>query len=401
MAKTYELVKGDTMGAIAQRFGMTLAELLKLNPQINTKDPKWDRKMKIGQSIIIEKGPPPKESGGPIKGKGGIGESYGDKGGFTPKVRNPTSRYPRVASAVKKEDKWRAGEELTDKKKVEIPIEIKTPEPPAPPPAPPTPFSETVFGRIHQAIDPVRALSGNDNPGFNDYLSTALMGLGGTPVRPSALPNQPLPTRVPFGDNPIPKVSEAPLVRDVPAPGIAHLPRQLRGTNQSPWLDPWQNQVTHEVTKRDQLGRPLATRSTLHNDPVYADDVDPYAGMSNVRSVYPYEPELPPPGPAGKAPLGAKERSVEINAPKPLRVDASTLKSVDDYRNALRSASDNTVVFDNASSLGFNSDRVVVSGRRWGGKADPDAILDAHQTPFLSPQDFLRAVTRGRQYRGI
>lgn len=140
MAETYKLQKGDTLSAVAKRLNMTLAQLLAINPQINTSVKNWDRKLKIGQEIITKPGPPPPESGGPIKGPGGRGynmnydKNPSDKD-FKPKVVNPTSQYGRPASAQIKEDKWREGHEKPQKKKeVAIPVQVDVPPPPPPPP---------------------------------------------------------------------------------------------------------------------------------------------------------------------------------------------------------------------------------------------------------------------------
>ena len=101
-------------------------------------------------------------------------------------------------------------------------------------------------------------------------------------------------------------------------------------------------------------------------------------------------------GPAGPRPVGARERTVE--APEPMVVRASDMKSVDDVRNALRAASDNTVVFDEALDLGFGADRIIViPGKNIPKGFNPEKIVDSVEPPVVNQAMFANLL----QYLGF
>lgn len=415
---TYIVQKGDTLGAIAKRLGTTVAKLVALNKGL-IKDP---NKISIGWELKTKEGPPPPppaESGGPKKGPGGKGfrVTYDEKAKDEQdkiKSMNPTSRMERKEATAKvKEDKWRAGKEDPVKKKKEVltPVEVYTPPPPTPPP-PPVPFSETTFGKLHSYLDPVAVLSGHAGeagfkPSVNDIAGTALFGLGGNVPRPAApAPRVPMPRPGGLGEAPPAQggytsvtgkfYPDAGGLPESPVSGnfgdISHTGQQLsrfasaKQRPSSEWFDPWQSDIGYNPIP----GRPFEMRPDVRRA-VPAQDFDPHAGMSNVRPDLPYEPTIPP----GErlSPMQPKgSRELDVDAPEPMVVRAQDLKTVEDVRNALRSASDNTVVIDGASDLGFVADRVLITRGRGGRKIDPEKVLDSVDSPVLTQGMFARVL---------
>jgi LysM repeat protein len=366
VAETYTVVKGDTLGALAKRFKTTVAKLMELNKGI-----KDANKIKIGQELVLKATPPPppEKAGGPKQGPGGSGYSYGEED--RAKDINPHSKHLGYeASAPLKEDKWRPGLEDRKKKQVEIPLEITSQAqaaPVAPPAPPPVPFGETTLGKAHSWLDPVAVLSGNAGdpnfkPGVNDYLGTALAGLGagGMPGAPR-LGVTPAPApRTPFGAGQTESVQQAlgaDMARRAQSP-TGHTPKQLKH---------------------------------LGDDRTQAPIDDAYAYGSNVRTP---EPSLGDPAKlSNRKPAGSRELAdTPVNLDRLAKVDATSLKTVDDFRNTLRQYSDNTIVLDNAESLGFNSPRVVIHGGDPVGNFVPEHALDAFGTPYLSKAQFLQAI---------
>ena len=369
---SYTVQKGDTLGAIAKRLGLTVAELVRLNRD-KIKDP---NKIREGWTLKLRDAPPPsppKQSGGPIKGKGGRGYilNYAEAGQPDEKIEkiNPTSKFGRPASAVLKEKEWREGEEI--KPEVKTPVEIAVIQPPAPPPPPkPAPkFGDTVFGKAHSYLDPVAVLSGNaGNPDFKpsaaDYASTALWGLGGGSPKAQTL-----------GITPRPPTPMAGTARDYAASQAA-----ARGAP----LDPNSPlQPTPAQVRRLNAAIKQRTKSGKAFDP----GIDTNWGQPNVRTP---EPVMPDPAKlSDRVPVGARERTVE--APKPIVVRAQDMKSWKDWRDSLRSASDNTVIIDGASDMGFLSDRVIITrGKGVGNKLDPEKVLDSFDPPVVTQAMFAR-----------
>lgn len=365
MASTYTVKKGDTLGAIAKRFGTTVLQLVKLNKKV--KDP---NKIGVGWELQVKDAPPPpppKESGGPIKKKkGGIGYQYGEKEDKI-EVINPKSKRFGEAGALVTEKDWRVG---TEGEAIKTPVSLTTQAQAAPvtiPAPPPTPFGDTAMGKAHSYLDPVAVLSGNSGvPNFQarpeDYVSTALFGLGagGSPVMPR------------LGIQPTPPRPMAGTARDYAATSAA-----ARG---SP------TDVNAPIRPTDAQARRLKTaikgRTSKGQD--FDPGLDTNYGLPNVRDP---EPVLPNTGKIESPPVGARERVITV--PEPLVVRASDMKTMTDWRNTLRSASDNTVVIDGASDFGFLSDRVVISKKMGTAKIDPEKVLDAYQTPILNPATFL------------
>lgn len=394
--EVYKIVKGDTLGAIAKRLGTTVAELMKLNKG-RIKDA---NKIREGQLIVTKAvpAPPPEKAGGPKQGLGGSGYSLGDED--RAKEINPYSKWSAPASAPLKEEKWREGKE-DRKKQVEIPIGVISQAeaaPPAAPAAPPVPFGDTTLGKIHSYMDPVAVLSGhagdpNFKPGVNDVLGTALMGLGagGGPSAPR-LGISPAPEpHAPFSPRATQSVQEA-FGRDAAAKAnrspTGHTPRQLKEISKYPQRTTSKSPTGEgaEVFK-DAKGKWAGRHAEYEGEVI--DDAHIYG--SNVRVP---EPTMPDPAKmSNRTPVGSKELpDTPVNLDNMARVDATSLKTVDDFRNTLRQYSDNTIVLENAESLGFNSPRVVIHGGDPVGSFVPERALDAFGTPYLSRTQFLQAI---------
>jgi LysM repeat protein len=398
--ETHKVVKGDTLGALAKRFGTTIEMLMKLNPgRIRAKD----KMIKIGAELIVKApppGPPPEKAGGPKQGLGGSGYSYGEED--RAKGINPHSKHLGYeASAPLKEDKWRPGLEDRKRKQVEIPLEImsqaEAAAPAGPPAPPPVPFGETTLGKVHSWIDPVAVLSGNaGNPNFdpstNDVLGTALMGLGaggtaGAPrlgVQPAPPPHQPFSPRATmsvqeaFGRDAAARASRSP---------TGHSPKQLKEILKYPQRTTSKSPTGEGAAVfKDAKGRDAGRHAEYEGEVI--DDAHTFG--SNVIT----EPRLGDPANlSNRKPVGSKELAdTPVNLDKLAKVDATSLKTVDDFRNTLRQYSDNTIVLDNAESLGFNSPRVVIHGGDPVGNFVPEHALDAFGTPYLSKSQFLQAI---------
>lgn len=380
MADTYTVQKGDTLSGIAKKLGMKLSDLIKYNAAL-VKDP---NKIKIGWQLKLNDGPPPEKAGGPIQGKGGRGYTVSyepnDKPEFKPKEVNPESPTGRKAGAPLKEDKWRKGKEIFDE--VKTPVQIAVPaKPPAPTPAPPEPSMWDRFGQglktLNAWTDPVKVLSGHAGevdyqPNANDYLGTALMGFGGG-MKPTGVPlpsaramlaERPTGAGAPY-DAP---VAESPVVNE-PPPGLGPTMAMRART---------------EAAIRAKEASAAKAKNPQFPPGSWRGSMDDLAGLSNVRSEYPYSPELPAPtGDIGPAPVGMRERTIEAPAPRVVR--ASEMRTWQDVRNALRSASDNTVVVDGASDHGFTADQVVIMrGTRVPEAFDPQKALDSIEPPVLN-----------------
>lgn len=368
---TYTVRKGDTLGAIAKRFGVTVADLVKFNKGL-IKDP---NRIQIGWELKLQDAPPPpppKESGGPIKGLGGKGFALNfDSTGKPDEIKdiNPFSKFSRPASAVLKEKNFREGSEIKPEVKTPVEIAVIQPAPPPPPPEPPVPFAKTTLGRAHSFLDPVQVLAGRaGDPNFkatiNDNLATALTGFGAG-LKPAAT--------LPFAT-----AARALEARPV-GQGSPLIPESAVSA-------PVDIRPTAAQMRRLQTAIRSRTRGGNEFDPGF----DDLGGQPNVRSEHPFEPTLPTDGRAGPAPKGARERTVDT--PEPLVVRASDMKTVDDWRGALRSAADNTVVVDGASDLGFVADRVIIVRGTGGKRLDPEKVLDSFDTPVLSQQMFARVL---------
>lgn len=422
MAETsYTVKKGDTLGALAKRYGMTLKEFMSLNPEI--KDP---NKIFVGQKLRLKAPePPPKESGGPIKGKGGIGYNvtYKDKPGkpYQPEIVNPTSKFGRPASALIKEDKWREGSEEKPEP-VLIPVEVAVPKP-APPPQPappPTPFSETAFGRIHQYLDPVRALSGRPgtepDPSMNEYLTTALMGFGagmrpgfGPPPAPidpkqagltktieaqramragtrKVAPNEPLTPQdmTTLGERPLTQTTLTPadLVRRPE-------PQPLRPEPSAASITP--EKYTGPELGQSSFGRDIRPVGVREEPPMTsASDAirrlkHKTSGTKTARkrmsemgegSVDPLFKE------AMEGKIGGKNVVVETPG-KALYVDAK-LKTPQDYKSLLDKADTQTVIVNNPESLGLVAPRLIIVKGRGPSKIDPQKVSESTETVILT-----------------
>ncbi|HEY6021951.1 MAG TPA: LysM peptidoglycan-binding domain-containing protein, partial [Candidatus Paceibacterota bacterium] len=343
---------GDTLSAIAKRLNTTVANLMKLNSGL-IKDA---NKLKIGWELRTSAEPPKDVAAGPKKGP------------LTGKITAPEAKTgifgsaeaaQGPAAAPQQYSEWRNG---APKPAPAFQIPVESAPTPAPTPAPaPVPFNQTAMGSLHSYLDPVAVLSGNaGNPNFQptaqDYLGTALFGMGGEAPRAEMPP--PRPTGELPGATPLPSPPQAtPAVQNALAKAKFSAP-----PGRSTGIDPW-------------TGGPGPAK-------------DPNAWQTNTID----EPRIPPASKLTNAvPKGHKE--IEVQSPAPMKINASDLKSVEDFRNALRSTSDNTVVLNHASDLGFNSDTVVIKGDgTWGEKADPISLLTTDATPVLSPKAFLTAV---------
>lgn len=418
MANVYALQKGDTLSKIAQRFGMSLSELLRLNPQIKTTEKNWDRKLKIGQEIKLSppEPPPPEKAGGPVKGKfvgrgkqpavfmpdpvgielpktgpipptaPSLGSSaFGMQSVLTepPKASpdfNPTTQTEGPAAALVKKPEWTPGDEGTRRPPpVQVPVAVA---------ADPYDISKP-FAQQHQARLAAGAYGGPNSPTQGPSLLEQL-------AREAFFAEGALAGVAPGAFGGLRGLTGRSVVESVAPKLVNRAKPRVAADLPASSLKPKEPPIPGPTAKQQEKFAKILAKDKRK----FVQELNPedsWLGMVE-REIYPYEPKLPTTGRAGTPPVGARERGVEINAPEPMRVDSSKLKTVDDFRDALRSTSDNTVVFDNASDLGFRADRVVVGGRKWGGRVDPDKILDAESTPFLSPQDFLRAITKAMGY---
>jgi hypothetical protein len=166
-----------------------------------------------------------------------------------------------------------------------------------------------------------------------------------------------------------------------------HLPRQLKEISRLPQRTS-SKMPTGEGAEvfKDAKGKPAGRHA-----PYEGEVIDDTAFGKNERTP---EPTLGDGSKStNKPPLGAKELpSQPLELGNPVKIDATSLKSVDDFRNALRSTSDNTIIVDNAESLGFHSPRVVIHGGDPVGDFAPDHALDSFGTPYLSASQFLQAI---------
>lgn len=394
---TYTVQKGDTLGAIAKKFKMKLADLVKYNAAL-IKDP---NKIKVGWNLKLNDGPPPEKAGGPIKGKGGRGYTvtYEDTGkpDYKPKVVNPESPTGRKASAPLLEEKWRKGKEIFNEVKTPVEIAIPVTKPHAPlhgpggvpvdeaeynrvmsgagrPPAPglmarefgtepgawvrgamqdPNKFASTAFGSASEAfgLDPESgARLGND--------MLTMVGMAGAGGMPGPRMPRGTPARIEPTFNP-----EAPNFGSV-----------VRGPD---------NKFMQPVGHRREPTLPANKKPPITVNPAtnkFQKGVWPEGQNPNLK---PYKGEKPEPS------MGTRALDVK----DPVVVRPNEMKSWKDWRDTLRGSANNTVIIDGASDLGFTADRVVITGGK-GGKAtaklDPEKVLDSFDTPVLTPGMFAR-----------
>lgn len=223
----YTIHKGDTLGAIARMFGVSVADLAKWN---RIKNP---NKIREGATLLTRpvplSPPPPAKAGGPIidqfvgrgeqpypyspnpvsidlpKGDplplGLLGANPGAAGMQTIMTQmpgslptfNPTTQREGPAAALTKKKEWTPGDEgALRPREISIPVEVLSePSQHLPPPAKP----KTTFDRymadsgygtlasINSYLDPTKVLSGHAgeidySPSLKDILGVALMGTG-------------------------------------------------------------------------------------------------------------------------------------------------------------------------------------------------------------------------------
>jgi LysM repeat protein len=150
----YRIRRGDTLSGLAKRFGTTVPALASANGIRDV------NRIREGNILLI----PDKEETPPASKP----ETPKESGGLSAAPVLFQSEYDAM------------------KRSGQVPMQaVVIPDPPPPPPPPDEPqakgfdFSSTPLGKIHRMIDPVRVLSGKDEPTIADYLSTAIMGLGG------------------------------------------------------------------------------------------------------------------------------------------------------------------------------------------------------------------------------
>lgn len=91
---------------------------------------------------------------------------------------------------------------------------------------------------------------------------------------------------------------------------------------------------------------------------------------------------------------GKQAKQITVKAANPVVVQASNLNSVDDWRKALQTTANNTVVIDGASDKGFMSDKVIIVKGKSSPKFDVEHALDSHQPPVLTPNQFVQALQK-------
>lgn len=394
---TYTVKKGDTLSKIAKNLGIKLSDLIRFNKAL-IKNPD---KIKIGWNLKLNEGPPPEKAGGPVVGKGGRGYriTYEDSGEpeFKPKVVNPESDTGRKAGAPLKEEKWRKGKEIFEE--VKTPVEIAVVAPPPPPPPPP-PHKRTMFEQEYgltqdqsfgdrakiaaKAVltDPQKLFAtsmgywgsklgldeGRTARGAYDVATLGGMagmagGFGPRGVTAPAAPRAPTPMPGAARDYAAARAKPGGLDPNAP------ISSQIKPTPAQ------EKRLAAAIKQRERGGKQF--------DP----GIDTNYGHPNVRE--PSGPVLPPgeklsPG----KPVGTREFHV-VDAPEPMVVRAQDMKTWKDWRDSLRAASDNTVVLDGASDLGFVADRVMIVGGKGGAvRIDPEKVLDSFDTPILNQSQF-------------